>query len=84
MTVQEAGWKGVNNGRLLALAGALFDAFMTNDHGIPAQQNRAVLPLPVIALRARRGRMQDIRPLVAELRSLLNQKLRRRVYRVPE
>ena len=38
-TVVEAGWSGVKNGKLLALAGAEFDAFITVDKNLPFQQN---------------------------------------------
>jgi predicted nuclease of predicted toxin-antitoxin system len=38
-TVVEAGWSGVKNGKLLALAAAEFDAFVTVDKNLPFQQN---------------------------------------------
>ena len=38
-TVVEAGWSGVRNGKLLALAAAGFDAFVTVDKNLPFQQN---------------------------------------------
>jgi hypothetical protein len=40
-TVVEAGWSGVKNGKLLALAAAEFDAFITVDKNLPFQQNLA-------------------------------------------
>lgn len=33
-TVQEMGWEGVKNGRLLALAQAEFQVFITGDHNL--------------------------------------------------
>ena len=44
-TVIEAGWSGVKNGKLLALAAAEFDAFVTVDKNLPFQQNLATLPI---------------------------------------
>lgn len=42
--VQE-GWSGIKNGKLLALAAARFDAFITVDKNLPYQQNSSRLPL---------------------------------------
>jgi hypothetical protein len=49
-TVVEAGWSGVKNGRLLALAADEFDAFITVDKNLPFQQNLAVLPIALLVL----------------------------------
>ena len=38
-TVQRAGWPGIKNGKLLALAGTKFDLFLTMDSGLEFQQN---------------------------------------------
>ena len=38
-TVQEAGWSGKENGELLALADASFDAVVTIDRNLRYQQN---------------------------------------------
>ena len=37
------GWSGTKNGKVLALAGAAFDAFVTVDKNLPHQQNLASL-----------------------------------------
>ena len=42
LTVGKAGWSGVKNGKLLALAAAKFDAFITVDKNLPYQQNGSV------------------------------------------
>lgn len=50
-TVQEMGWAGPGNGRLLSLAaGQGFGAFVTVDRGIEHQQNVNELPLAVIIM----------------------------------
>jgi len=71
-TVRDQGWSSTQNGKLLALAATKFDAFITADRNLEFQQNLAKLPLAVIILVARKNRLQDIEPLLAELASLLN------------
>ena len=38
-TVQQEGWAGRKNGKLLSAAAASFDVLITTDQGIPHQQN---------------------------------------------
>ncbi len=66
-TVVEAGWSGVKNGRLLTLAAARFDVFVTADQNLQYQQNLADLPLAVIVLVARDNRLPALLPLVPDL-----------------
>ena len=73
ISVREAGWSGVKNGKLLALAASQFDVFLTADQNIEFQQNLAALPISVVVLVVRRTRIQAIEPLVPELLSLLVQ-----------
>lgn len=70
--VRDQGWSSTQNGQLLALAATKFDAFITADRNLEFQQNLAKLPLAVVVLVARKNRLQDIEPLLAELASLLN------------
>ena len=72
-TVRGAGWSGVKNGKLLALAASRFDVFITVDQNIEYQQNLAALPISVVVLVVRRTRIQAISPLVFELLALLDQ-----------
>lgn len=72
-TVRTAGWSGVKNGKLLALAATRFDVFVTADRNLEFQQNPAALPVAVVVLAARRTRIEAIRPLLPELLALLNQ-----------
>ena len=44
-TVVEAGWSGVKNGKLLALAAAEFDAFITVDKNLPFSRTWPRCPL---------------------------------------
>ena len=83
-TVQEMGWAGTANGRLLILAADReFDALITVDRGIEHQQNVDDLPIPVIVMIAARNRLQELQPLVPEAVALLSERLQRRFYRVP-
>ena len=60
-TVQEMGWAGTENGRLLLLAATeQFDALVTVDQGIEHQQNVRDLPIPVVIMRAARNRFPGI------------------------
>jgi len=63
-TVQQAGWAGKSNGDLLALIAGKYDAFVTIDKNLPAQQKTAVLSFGVVVLRARSNQLADLRPLV--------------------
>ncbi len=58
-TVQRNGWAGIKNGRLLSLAGASFDVFLT------------ALPIAVLVVVAMSNRIEQLEPLVpAILRAL--------------
>ncbi len=63
-TVVGMSWGGVKNGRLLTLAQAQFDVFLTLDQGIPHQQNLAKFEIAVLLLRAASNDMDDLKPLV--------------------
>jgi len=66
-TVAGRGWAGIQNGELLALAGAEFEAFLTMDQRLPEQQNIAQLSLGVILIQAPSNRMRDLRPVVPRI-----------------
>lgn len=66
-TVPKCGWSGIKNGELLELAEKEFDAFVTVDRKLAAQQDLKKFRIPVILIRARTNRLEHIRPLAAEL-----------------
>jgi len=66
-TVPKAGWAGIKNGALLALAEKEFEAFVTVDRKISVEQDLGKFKISVILLRARTNRLEDIRPLAVEL-----------------
>ena len=66
-TVQKRGWGGLKNGDLLALAEKEFDAFITVDQKLSVQQDLRKFRIPVLLIRSRTNRLEDIRPLAGEL-----------------
>lgn len=73
-------WDGMQNGELLAAAGALYDAFVTVDRNPPFQQRTAALPITVISLVAVSNELQDLAPLAPEVLGLIGTRLEKRVY----
>jgi predicted nuclease of predicted toxin-antitoxin system len=61
------GWSGVKNGKLLALAASLFDAFVTVDKNLPFQQNLASLPIAVLVLDSTSNELDALLPLMPAL-----------------
>ena len=70
-TVVEMGWSGVKNGKLLALAAAEFDAFVTVDKNLPYQQNLTTLPVAVVVLDTVSNELPALMPLVTALERAL-------------
>ncbi len=50
VSVQDMGWSGIKNGRLLGLVADEFDVFITSDKNLRFQQNLAVIELAVVVL----------------------------------
>jgi hypothetical protein len=63
-TVEEAGFKGLKNGRLLQAAAGRYDVLVTVDRNLPHQQNPQTLPLPVVVLSAKRSTYPALKPLM--------------------
>ena len=70
-TVQRAGWAGVVNGQLLAKIAGQYDAFVTVDQNLPAQQHTAALPFGIIVLRPPTNQLAELQPLVPKLLAAL-------------
>lgn len=62
-TVPQAGWAGVSNGALLARIEGAFDAFVTIDRNMPAQQQLGDRSFGVVVIRAVSNRFEDLAPL---------------------
>jgi hypothetical protein len=63
-TVDQAGWKGLDNGTLLARAGEQFDALISMDKNMPVQQDISRYPIGLVLVRAPSNRIESIRPLI--------------------
>jgi hypothetical protein len=71
-TVPKCGWAGIKNGKLLVLAGAAFDVFLTADQNIEFQQNLAALPLSILVVAAESTRMEHLAPMAPDILRMLN------------
>jgi predicted nuclease of predicted toxin-antitoxin system len=63
-TVEEAGFKGLKNGRLLQAAAGRYDVLITVDQNLRYQQNLKALPIAVIVLSAKRSTYPVLKPLM--------------------
>ena len=70
-TVTERRWSGIKNGKLLALAEAEFDVFLTVDQNLKYQQNLKAFHIGIILLVARNNRLKTLLPLMPEVREAL-------------
>lgn len=70
-TTQRRGWSGTENGRLLKLAAAEFDVFLTVDRNLSFQQPVVDFDIAVVVLRAASNRIADLRVLVPEMLAAL-------------
>ena len=71
-TVRDQGWAGLRNGVLLrAAVAAGFEVLITRDRALPYQQNLRKIGIAVLALIRARNRIEDLRMLVSQVRSIL-------------
>jgi hypothetical protein len=67
-----SGLAGMANGELLARIQGSFDAFVTIDQNLTAQQTTANLSIGVIVLRAPSNTLDDVKPLVPQILAALS------------
>lgn len=72
-TVEDAGFKGLKNGKLLAAAMGNFDVLVTVDKSIPSQQNLATFGIALLLIRAKSNRYDDLKPLIPKVLAALDQ-----------
>ena len=70
-TAREMRWEEIANGRLLSLAEAQFDVFLTMDKGIKHQQNMTGRTIAVVALRSKKNTIEMLAPLMPQVLALL-------------
>ena len=63
-TVEDAGFKGLENGDLLKAAAGAYEVLITVDRNIPHQQNIADLNIAVLVLAAKRNSYARLKPLL--------------------
>ncbi len=71
VTVADAGWAGLTNGRLLGIAQHEFDCLVTADRSLVYQQSLPRFDIAVVVLRAKTNRLEDLAPLIPRIRELL-------------
>lgn len=67
VTVPEAGFAGLKNGKLLASISGSFDVFVTIDANLEYQQNLVGIDFAIVVIHAKSNRFADIEPMGAEL-----------------
>jgi hypothetical protein len=67
VTVEEAGFKGLKNGRLLQAMSGGFDVLVTVDQNLQYQQNLSAYTLAIVVLKARRSTYPMLKPLMPEV-----------------
>lgn len=70
-TVQDMGWAGIKNGKLLSLAEPEFEVFLTADKNIRYQQNLKGRKLAIIEFPS--NKLSVVKRLEAELKTTLQQ-----------
>ena len=70
-TISQMGWKGLDNGALLAQAAQRFAALISMDSNMPTQQDITRHQIGLVLVRATSNRIEALRPLIpAILRAL--------------
>ncbi len=66
-TIDEAGLKGLKNGKLLVAASDRFDVLLSVDQNLRFQQNLENFSIAVLVLRARRSTFPALKPLMSKV-----------------
>ncbi len=67
LTIEEAGFKGLKNGRLLQAASGKYDVLVTVDQNLQYQQNLKTLAIAIIVLNAERSTYPMLKPLMPQV-----------------
>lgn len=70
-TIEEAGFKGLKNGRLLQAASSRYDVLVTVDQNIKYQQNLKTSDVAIIVLKAKRSTYPLLKPLIPQVLEFL-------------
>ena len=83
VTVPQAGFSGLTNGKLIAAMRGRFDVFVTIDGNLEYQQNLTGLDFGVVVIHALSNRFPDLEPLGEALRKAVDLAVAGTVTRVP-
>lgn len=72
-TVQQMGWSGLVNGKLLAAATGQFEVLVTGDQNMRYQQNAEQLSISVVVLVAPNNKVESFLPMIPRLEETLAQ-----------
>lgn len=81
-TVVQQGWVGITNGKLLALAAAEFDVFVTVDRNLPFQQHLPKFDIAIVSLMAKSNRLADLQALIPNVLTTIPLAVKSQVTRV--
>ncbi len=70
-SVEDAGFKGLENGELLKAASGVYEVLITVDRNIPYQQNIVALNIAILILAAKRNSYVRLKPLIPRALSAL-------------
>jgi hypothetical protein len=70
-TVQEEGWAGLQNGKLLGRASATFDVFVTADQRLRYQQTIAAFDIGVVVIETSDTTLPNLRRFLTNLRGAI-------------
>jgi len=70
-TAPEMGWASFKNGKLLAAASGKFDILLTADQRLRCQHDISSYPFALVVLIAKRNKLEQLLPHVAELKRVL-------------
>ena len=73
LTVEEAGFKGLKNGRLLQAASGQYEVLVTVDQNLKYQQNLKTFALAVIVLKAKRSTYPMLKSLMPQVLETLEE-----------
>ena len=67
LTAEEAGFKGLKNGRLLQAASGQYEVLVTVDQNLQYQQNLKNFAIAIIVLKAKRSTYPMLKPLMPQV-----------------
>ena len=70
-TVEEAGFKGLKNGRLLQAASGQYEVLVTVDQNLQYQQNLKNFAIAIVVFKAQRSTYLMLKPLIPQVLEVL-------------